>query len=68
MKDFAKFYYFCLFFSNIKNWFSSIRIWRLQRQNSFIPNSTLRDVIKKEGIRYLWKGNAVVIKGVPNIL
>ena len=43
-----------------------LELWRLQRQNSFIPNSTLRDVIKKEGVRYLWKGNAVnLIKGVP---
>jgi hypothetical protein len=24
-----------------------------------MPNSTLRDVIKKEGVRYLWKGNCV---------
>lgn len=41
-------------------------LWRIQRQNHFIPNSTIRDVIKKESIRYLWKGNAVnVIKGVP---
>ena len=30
---------------------SPLELWRLQRQNSFIPNSTLRDVIKKEGIR-----------------
>ena len=43
-----------------------LELWRLQRQNNFIPNSTLRDVIKKEGIRYLWKGNGVnLIKGVP---
>ncbi len=43
-----------------------LELWRLQRQNSFIPNSTLTDVVKKEGIRYLWKGNGVnLIKGVP---
>lgn len=36
-----------------------IELFRLQRQNSFMPNSTLKDVIKKEGVRYLWKGNMV---------
>ena len=41
-------------------------LWRIQRQNHFIPNSTIRDVVKKEGIRYLWKGNITnVVKGVP---
>lgn len=45
---------------------SPIELWRIQRQNPFIPNSTLRDVIKKEGIRYLWKGNGVnLIKATP---
>lgn len=34
-------------------------LFRLQRQNSFIPDSTLRDVIRKEGVRYLWKGNLI---------
>ena len=29
-----------------------LELWRIQRQNSFIPNSTIRDVIKKEGFRY----------------
>ncbi len=43
-----------------------IELWRIQRQNHFIPNSTLKDVIKKEGIRYLWKGNYVnLVKGTP---
>jgi solute carrier family 25 (mitochondrial phosphate transporter), member 23/24/25/41 len=43
-----------------------IELWRIQRQNPFIPNSTLKDVIKKEGIRYLWKGNYVnLVKGTP---
>ena len=34
-----------------------IELFRIQRQNHFIPNSTLRDVCKKESFRYLWKGN-----------
>ena len=29
-------------------------LWRIQRQNSFIPHSSLRAVLKKEGLRYLW--------------
>jgi solute carrier family 25 (mitochondrial phosphate transporter), member 23/24/25/41 len=36
-----------------------IELKRIQKQNSFIPNSTLKDVLKKEGLRYLWKGNGV---------
>ncbi len=43
-----------------------LELWKLQRQQSFIPNSTLRDVLKKENIRYLWKGNlSNVVKGIP---
>lgn len=34
-----------------------IELFRIQKQASFIPNSSLRDVYKKEGIRYFWKGN-----------
>lgn len=34
-----------------------IELFRIQRQNSFMPGSTLREVIIKEGIRGLWKGN-----------
>ena len=34
-----------------------IELSRIQRQNHFIPNSTLTDVYKKEGLRYFWKGN-----------
>lgn len=30
---------------------------KIQQQNSFMPNSTLKEVIKKEGITGLWKGN-----------
>ena len=36
-----------------------VELYRIQQQNYFMPNSTIRDVIKKEGIRYLWKGNGV---------
>ena len=36
-----------------------IELYRIQRQNSFVPNATIQDVIKKEGVRYLWKGNMV---------
>ena len=34
-----------------------LELYKFQRQNFFIPNSTIRDVLKKEGFRYLWKGN-----------
>ena len=34
-----------------------IELNRIQRQNYFIPNATLSDVYKKEGIRFFWKGN-----------
>lgn len=34
-------------------------LYKIQRQNYFIPHTTLRDVFKKEGIRYLWKGNGI---------
>ena len=34
-----------------------LELKKLQLQNPFIPNTTLRSVIQKEGILYLWKGN-----------
>ena len=34
-----------------------IELNRIQRQNYFIPNTTLKDVYKKEGLRFFWKGN-----------
>ena len=34
-----------------------LELYKLQRQNTFMPNSTIRDVIRKEGVRHLWKGN-----------
>ena len=36
-----------------------LELFKLQRQNSFMPHSTLYAVIKKEGVPYLWKGNTV---------
>jgi len=43
-----------------------LELWTIQRQNYFIPNATLKDVVKKEGIRHLWKGNmANLVKGTP---
>ena len=59
------------FMSSVASLFSKtssapIEIWRIQRQNPFIPHSTLRSVINKEGYRYLWKGNGVnLIKATP---
>ena len=45
-----------------------IELYRIQRQNSFIPNTTLRTVVNKEGIRYLWKGNGTnCIRIVPQL-
>lgn len=35
-----------------------LELFKIQRQNGFVPGSTLKYVFKKEGIRYLWKGNA----------
>ena len=34
-----------------------LELYRMQRQNAFMPGSTIREVVSKEGIRYLWKGN-----------
>lgn len=34
-----------------------MELLKIQEQNKFVPNTTLRDVIKKEGITGLWKGN-----------
>lgn len=34
-----------------------LELKKLQLQNPFIPNTTIRNVIQKEGIHYLWKGN-----------
>ena len=34
-----------------------LELFKIQRQNSFMPFSTIRDVLRKEGPLYLWKGN-----------
>ena len=45
-----------------------VELWRVQKQNSFIPNATIKDVLKKEGIRYLWKGNGTnCLRVVPQL-
>lgn len=45
-----------------------IELYRIQRQNSFIPSSTVTEVIKKEGVRHLWKGNGInCIRVVPQL-
>ena len=45
-----------------------IELYRVQRQNSFIPNSTLNQVFRKEGVRYLWKGNGTnCLRVVPQL-
>ena len=36
-----------------------LELLKIQRQNNYIPHSTLKDVIKIEGLRHLWKGNAI---------
>jgi len=36
-----------------------LELFKLQRQNSFMPYSTMRAVLRKEGPRHLWKGNGV---------
>ena len=36
-----------------------IELYRIQKQNYFLPNASLRKVLKTEGIRGLWKGNGV---------
>ena len=34
-----------------------LELFKLQRQNSFMPYSTIREVAHREGLSYLWKGN-----------
>ena len=31
-----------------------IELYRIQKQNPFIPYATMMDVYKKEGFRYFW--------------
>jgi solute carrier family 25 phosphate transporter 23/24/25/41 len=45
-----------------------IELNRIQKQNYFIPNSTLKDVYKNEGFRFFWKGNGTnCIRVFPQI-
>lgn len=34
-----------------------LELWKVQSQASYMPNTSLKQVLKKEGLRYLWKGN-----------
>ena len=34
-----------------------VELLKMQQQNRFIPNTTLREVVRIEGITGLWKGN-----------
>ena len=34
-----------------------LELYKIQRQNDYLLHSNIRNVIKKEGFRYLWKGN-----------
>ena len=38
---------------------SPLEIYRLQKQNKFIPGSSLKHILKNEGILGFWKGNGV---------
>ena len=34
-----------------------LELYKIQTQNRYLKDSTLRNVVKKEGLRYLWKGS-----------
>ena len=34
-----------------------IDLYKIQKQNHFIKDASFKDVLKREGVRYLWKGN-----------
>lgn len=36
-----------------------LELYKIQAQNRYLKDSTMRNVVKKEGFRYLWKGNGV---------
>lgn len=36
-----------------------IELYKIQRQNYFIPHANIKDVIQMEGVRGLWKGNLI---------
>tara|TARA_A100001011_G_C14251921_1_gene818289 strand:+ start:414 stop:1220 length:807 start_codon:yes stop_codon:yes gene_type:complete len=34
-----------------------LELWKIQSQASYIPDASLKQVLRKEGLRHLWKGN-----------
>jgi len=34
-----------------------LELYKIQNQANYIPNASLKQVLKKEGVRFLWKGN-----------
>ena len=34
-----------------------LELYKIQRQNQYLKEASIKTVLKKEGIRYLWKGN-----------
>ena len=32
-----------------------LELYKIQRQNNYLKESNIRNVLKREGIRYLWK-------------
>ena len=34
-----------------------IELYKIQLQNQYIKNANMKNVLRKEGVRYLWKGN-----------
>ena len=46
-----------------------IELYKIQRQNQYLKDANFRSVLKKEGIRYLWKGNMTnCLRVFPQIL
>ena len=46
----------------------SMELNKIQKQNYFMKNASIKNVIQKEGIRYLWKGNgANVLRIFPQM-
>ena len=36
-----------------------LELYKIQRQNQYLKESNITNVLKKEGVRYLWKGNMI---------
>lgn len=34
-----------------------LELWKIQRQNPYLPHTTLRETLRLDGVRGLWKGN-----------